>query len=90
MADADEFREFGKGPVSVAWSTVWVSFSGPLRSRLASNSGQARAEVLASTFRHGGGLSRMETDTRGVLLPLTGVGGGIARKTGNFYPVDAP
>lgn len=33
----------------------------------------------------GAGPSGWKADTKGVLLPLTGVGGPIARKTGNFH-----
>lgn len=61
--------------------------AGRVRSRLASNSGQAGTARLAPfVLGTGAGLFRMEGRHQGVLHPLTGVAGGIARKIGNFHP----
>jgi hypothetical protein len=60
---------------------------GPLRSRLASMGGQARAAMPVSpSVRHRDGPFRMEGRHQRRHVLLTSLGRAIARRTGNFHP----
>ncbi len=57
------------------------------RSRPASCGGRAgQGSARSPSFWHGSGRFRMEGRHQGVLVPLTGLTVGIARRTGNFTP----